>query len=539
MNTVIYARFSSELQNPRSIEDQIAICRERCQREGWSIVGIHVDYAISGAAGLNQEQRPGIAALLAQVASGGVEQVLTEATDRIARHEGDSYALRERLIFAGVRLFTLSDGEVTPFIGAIKGAMDAEFRRTLRAKIKRGQRGTVSDGRSPAGLAYGYRLANRIDENGRAIRGLREIEPDQAVIVVRIFIEYAAGISPVKIAERLNADGVPGPRDGRWRATTIRPDKARGNGILKNELYVGRLVHNRTRKVTDPTTRRTLIRVNEEKERIVQQVPQLRIVDQCLWDRVQRGLAQRETSRPNHARRPKHVFSGLGVCGICNGPWTIKTATYWGCATRREGSGCSNNRTISTESYERRVLSGLKERMLDPELVSIFIQEYHAERGRRALVMQRNSAGLQRKVVDATSRIERLVGAIASGASDFSEIRGALEKARTDRAAAIAALADADALPVLALHPTIAADYRRQVDGLQEALARPEASIEAIPAIRALIDRIVMNPKSDGRGVSIEVFGRLAGIIALATGEEPPETLTAKVERVKGIEPSS
>ena len=35
----IYARFSSdELQTESSIEDQIRICRERAEREGWKIV---------------------------------------------------------------------------------------------------------------------------------------------------------------------------------------------------------------------------------------------------------------------------------------------------------------------------------------------------------------------------------------------------------------------------------------------------------------------------------------------------------------------
>ncbi|MGN5376092.1 recombinase family protein [Sphingomonas hankookensis] len=51
MRTVIYARFSSQLQNSRSIEDQIAICRERADCEGWTVVEVFTDYAISGAAG--------------------------------------------------------------------------------------------------------------------------------------------------------------------------------------------------------------------------------------------------------------------------------------------------------------------------------------------------------------------------------------------------------------------------------------------------------------------------------------------------------
>lgn len=160
MKTLIYARFSSLLQNSRSIEDQITICRERCERDGWEIVEVFTDYAISGAAGISESQRPGLAAMLARIETGGMDQVLAESTDRIARHEGDSFAIRERLAFAGVRLFTLTDGEITHLTGTIKGLMDANFRKELGAKIKRGQRGTVAQGRSPAGLAYAYSMAN-------------------------------------------------------------------------------------------------------------------------------------------------------------------------------------------------------------------------------------------------------------------------------------------------------------------------------------------------------------------------------------------
>ncbi|MDB5683172.1 MAG: Recombinase [Sphingomonas bacterium] len=70
--------------------------------------------------------------------------------------------------------------------------MDAHFRKELGAKIKRGQRGAVAQGRAPAGLAYGYRKANRLDQNGDLVRGLRSIDPDQAEVVHRIFTEYAA-----------------------------------------------------------------------------------------------------------------------------------------------------------------------------------------------------------------------------------------------------------------------------------------------------------------------------------------------------------
>jgi len=110
--------------------------------------------------------------------------------------------------------------------------LDEQQRVELRHTIERGQRGTVAQGCIPAALAYRYRTANRIEANGRPLRGQRELDEDQAEIVRRIFREYALGISPVKIAQQLNSDGVPGPRDSRWRASTLRPDQTRENPRL-------------------------------------------------------------------------------------------------------------------------------------------------------------------------------------------------------------------------------------------------------------------------------------------------------------------
>ena len=73
MRTVIYARFSSTLQNSRSIEDQVSICRERATREGWEVVDVFTDYAISGAAGISEAINAGTQARDALLRRGVVE----------------------------------------------------------------------------------------------------------------------------------------------------------------------------------------------------------------------------------------------------------------------------------------------------------------------------------------------------------------------------------------------------------------------------------------------------------------------------------
>ena len=233
--------------------------------------------------------------------------------------------------------------------------------------------------------------------------------------------------------------------------------------------------------------------------------------------------------------RPRRTLSGLGVCGLCGEGWIVIGTERWGCTKHKSDGSCTNNRQITTEHYERRVLAALRQRMLDPALVEVFVREYHAEYARRAADSRRDEARLRKRLTAAQGKVKRLVAAIAAGGQEFADIREALAEARAEQDAAERALAELEAMPVVALNPTVAADYRAQVERLNEALADPEARLEAIPALRELIDRIVLTPNPDGRGVLLEVEGRLAAIIDLASGKSALEERLFVMERVKGF----
>src|SRR3546814_7002348 len=82
-------------------------------------------------------------------------------------------------------------------------------------------------------------------------------------------------------------------------------------------------------------------------------------------------------------------------------------------------------------------------------------------------------------------------------------------------------LASMEAVPtVLALHPHIEEVYRQQVVDLEAALAVPEAQLEAIPRLRAMIARIVVHPNlQKKRGVVLEVIRQMDEILSIATGK--------------------
>ena len=211
---------------------------------------------------------------------------------------------------SGVRIVTLAEGEIGELHVGLKGTMNALFLRDLAQKTRRGLEGRVRQGRSGGGLCFGYDVVRDVDARGEPVRGGRKINEAEAAVVRRIFEEYADGCSPRAIARRLNADGVPGPFGGAWSPSTLHGNVGRGTGILNNELYIGRLVWNRLRYVKDPNTGKRRSRANHQDAHIVQNVPELRIVDDALVARgcspLRQGPEERQPRRGSD-RRGSHT----------------------------------------------------------------------------------------------------------------------------------------------------------------------------------------------------------------------------------------
>lgn len=161
----LYARYSSDNQRDASIDDQLRQCRERAAREGWTVVETYSDRAISGASLI----RSGIQSLLADAQAGRFDIVLSEALDRISRDQEDVAGVFKRLRFAGVTIFTLSEGEINELHVGLKGTMNALFLKDLAIKTHRGIRGRVEAGKIGGGNAYGYRVVKTLDARGEPI----------------------------------------------------------------------------------------------------------------------------------------------------------------------------------------------------------------------------------------------------------------------------------------------------------------------------------------------------------------------------------
>jgi site-specific DNA recombinase len=374
----IYARYSSDLSRDASIEDQVRLCRQHAERAGWSAVDVFEDRAISGASAI----RPGYQALLTAVAEGGIDIVLAEALDRLSRDQEDIAALFKRLRFIGVKLVTVSEGEIGDLHIGLKGAMNALYLKDLADKTRRGLEGRVRAGRSGGGLCYGYAVVPGEERGGRVVN------EDEAAIVRRIFTEFAAGRSPKAIARRLNDDAIPGPRGILWRDTAIRGHRRRGTGLLNNELYIGRLVWNRLRYVKDPASGRRVSRLNPPEAWIIKAVPDLAIVDAALWEAVKArqsaidaepGVQAIKASRFWERRRPVHMLTGRAFCGACGGTLAAAGRDYLACSNARKFGTCGERKGIRRGELEAFVLGLVRDRLMEPDAVKAFVPAYHQE----------------------------------------------------------------------------------------------------------------------------------------------------------------
>src|SRR2546430_4877116 len=198
MKVAIYARYSSENQREASIADQFRICREFARRQGWTIAKEYSDHAVSGATLL----RSAFQAMMASALRKEVDVVLAESLDRFSRDQEDTAGLFKRPTFAGVNIVTLAEGDITHLHIGLKGTMNALFLKELAEKTRRGLRGRIELGTAGGGVSFRYRIVRRL-ENAGVTTGEREIVPDEAAIIRRIFKDYLAGASPKQIAKAL------------------------------------------------------------------------------------------------------------------------------------------------------------------------------------------------------------------------------------------------------------------------------------------------------------------------------------------------
>ena len=536
----IYARYSTDMQNPMSVEDQFRLAERYAAREDWVVVERFSDRAISGTA--SHTRADFLRLMDALIATDRTfDIVLAESLDRISRDPEHLARFNKLANHARVEIHTVDRGKADALAVSLSSLLSGMFLERLSANVHRGIEGNVSRGLSGGGRIYGYKPG--IDQRGYPAKGELAIDEIEASVVRGIFRDYAAGISPIKIATRLNDEGIASPSvgskrksSGHWKQNTINGNAARGTGILNNELYVGIRIWNRLNYRKDPITEKKTSTLNPKSAWVIVDVPDLRIIDQDLWDAVkarQNALAKRksklESTDRNHLstgqalRRRKYLLSGLLQCGRCGGNMTVagaaKYKTYY-CANAKEKgpSVCEGFRGLRDSVALPLVLSGLRDELMKPAAYAAFKERVRAglDKGRETAADRlrihdlrvreletdrRNLVALARQGLGSQSLVDELKAIEA-------ELVG-LEGARDKIVPAEVELPDD--LPEL---------YREMVADLASSLSDETISARAADELHELVDRIVVDWDADANGHRLTIEGNLLEMLRKSTPRE-------------------
>ncbi len=508
LNAVIYARFSSDLQKDRSLDDQIALCRSFAKNQNLSVTAIFDDRAQSGASIVG---RNGIAKLMRAAQDGQYSVLIVEALDRLSRDQEDLAHVWKRLSFLGIEIRAVHDGTADAVQIGIRGLLGSLFLTDLANKVRRGMDGVIRDGRHAGGRAYGYRTV-------LGSPGELEVVTEEVAIVRRIFKEYANGKTPREIASGLNKDKIAPPRGKHWSASTINGNKVRHYGILLNELYVGVLIWNRVRMLKNPDTGRRVSRPNPPEEWKRVQVPDLAIIGRDLFDVVQARKKTRSHEFPTKTRKAKRLLSGLLKCHKCGGGISVKDRDHGRirvhCSTRRESGSCDNKKIYYLDKIEPAVLNGLQQHLKSPELLSEFVKTYQTERIRLQSDKRNIRSRLENELAKVGRSIERVWKDYEDERVDMEIAGPKLRILHDDKNRLELELSTQEPEEkIVTLHPAAIKRYEEHVENLSQAFddgISPENE-DAAHAVRNLVEKIIVGHDEDGR-LSLSVHGRLAAL---------------------------
>lgn len=200
LRVIGYVRVSTSKQDIGPVV-QMAALEEAAAANGWEL-DIRREDAASAA---SLKNRPVLAAALADLKAGRADALAVSKLDRLSRSVADFSAMLETASRQGWAVVSLDLGiDTTTITGAAMAQVTCTFAEMERKKIGE---------RTRDGMA-------KIKANTGKHMGRRSVLP--AETVARIRADRAAGLSMARIAETLNAEGVPTATGRTWHASTIR-----------------------------------------------------------------------------------------------------------------------------------------------------------------------------------------------------------------------------------------------------------------------------------------------------------------------------
>lgn len=519
----VYARYSTDLQNDQSVEDQITYCRELARRYGFTINDkfIFFDRAKSAT---TMFERDGLLSLMKAAKQRAFQVVISEHIDRVSRDEEDLQHIFKRLNFNDIKIWT-SVGEITKFHITIGGLIGSQTVKDTADKVRRHHDARVREGKIPGAPVYGNQCVA-----GKSCE--KEIDHKEAEIVKRIFTENTVlRKSKRQIAEGLTRDNIPNPSGGPvWNHQCL-------NGILSNPIYVGRLRWNTTHNVRNPDTGKVIRRASKPEQILEVDVPHLKIIDQAIWDRTQAlTRATGEWRFGPGGKRPKRasttlkgsLLSGLMVCGKCGGQMCLTSSRrlvvsggkmsgpFTACSAAHYHGTCDHRKSYDLAKLERVVLGGMKVNLTSPAALVEATKAYHA----RWAELQNENRGklgkLQAELNQLESQINRVVDVITDSTSPIEALKTKLRTLEDRRVAAAENLKLVELeTNVVTLHPAAIDRFRSDIEQIHAALSRDLEDEASRISFRNVFERFVVHPTLPRMDYEVTPYARLSAVMGL------------------------
>ncbi|HUP35639.1 MAG TPA: recombinase family protein [Candidatus Limnocylindria bacterium] len=467
MIAAIYARKSTPQEGATgtsdSVDRQIEHARAYAEAKGWTAPPEHVyfDDNVSGAAWARLERRN---QMVEACEAGAPFQVLVVSEQsRLGRHMIETAHLIMRIADSGVRIFSYLDDcelkvedEVDQAMTVLKSFAAAVERRQGSRRVFDSAIRRVRAGQIAGARIYGYDNVPVPGPGGKRLHTLRAVNAEQAAVVRRIFARYADGIGSLLLARELNAQRIASPRPTGWHQTGIR-------AMLRNPLYRGEVVWGKVKGVVRKGRKRHEARPEAEWIRL--EAPELRIVSEDLWQRVQaireakrrtlpRGAAGRLLGRPTwRDGHSDYLLPGFLSCSICGGQVRTVTLKYgrspkrypvrfYGCA-QHENRGqavCANDVRLRHEILDHAILKAIGE-LLDERIVDAAVDRAIEQlRAGEASYLDRRTE-IERELSLLRHRIDRAMNTYLDGSGAMEDVKRRLQDDAARRDVLVAELA--------------------------------------------------------------------------------------------------
>ena len=368
LRVAAYCRVSTEEEEQKgSFETQCSYYTEKIQsHDGWTLAGIFADDGISG---VHTKKRDDFLAMIAQCKKGKIDLILTKSISRFARNTLDSIQyvreLKKQGIFVIFEKENINTGTMTSeMILTVLSAFAQAESESISQNVARGKRMGYRQGKFsfPYSCMIGYR---------KGPDGNPQIIPEQAETVRLIYNDYLAGDSLKKIAENLDARGIPTPKNkGKWSSQTVMR-------ILQNEKYAGHVLLQKT--YTADLLSGTIKKNNGELPQYYRENNHTPIVSQEMFLLVQEEIARRKSKSPASQKKVRtnrgrytsqYAFSERLICGECGCyyrrvTWNIrgKKKIVWRCINRLEFGKkyCKSSPSLSEDVLHNAILRAIRE----------------------------------------------------------------------------------------------------------------------------------------------------------------------------------